>query len=153
MNINEIQLITSGLTNNNFVTLKINITLFNDGSKKGFASYNKYVKKNVDEKYGVYIFFDPKKQTVIYIGMSGKLEKNSQPGKQTLVGRLTDATRKDKKATKKWVFEIMKKNKIEELLIYVFYANPNIPAAYIEALLLFAFFKKNNIIPSENSEF
>ena len=152
MNINEIVHITSGLTKNKFETLKIDLTLFENGSKKGFEKYNKYIKENVNKEYGVYIFFDNQKNTPIYIGMAGKLNRNSQPGDQTLDERLTNATRKDT-PTKKWVFDLMKEHNIEQLFIYVFYANPNIPAAYIEAILLFEFYKKYKIIPIENSEF
>lgn len=157
MNINKIQLITSVLTNSNFVTLKIDIKLFDDGSKKGFANFNEYIRANVNKEFGVYVFFGPEKEIPIYIGMAGKLDKNSQPN-QTLDERLTAARYKNKVTdkwimTNQWVFEIMKENKIQELFIYVFYANPNIPAAYIEAILLFEFYKKYNIIPSQNSEF
>jgi hypothetical protein len=157
MNLEQIKKTVSGLTNDKFVTLKIDISLFDDGSKKGYKSYNKYIKENVDKKYGVYIFFNPIKQTAIYIGMAGKLNKNSQP-KQTLDERLTAHRYQNKVTneninTNKWVFEIMKEHEIEELFIYVFYVNPKIPSAYIEALLLYNFYKIHEIIPIENSEF
>lgn len=73
MNINEIQKIVSGLTEDEFETLKIEQNLFHKDT--GLSDFNKYVRSNVKSKNGVYILFDPVEIKPIYIGMAASAHR------------------------------------------------------------------------------
>ena len=156
MNINEIQKIVSGLTEDEFETLKIEQNLFHKAT--GLSDFNKYVRSNVKSKNGVYILFDPVEIKPIYIGMAGRIRKDGNSKDHPLSKRLT-APRYQDKQTKKWIqtnqyiHNCMQKNSMSVLYIYVFYTLPKVPPAYLESLLMFEFYSKYNVLPSENNEF
>lgn len=155
MNIEQIKKAVSELTEKEFVTLKIDLPLVSSSD-----TYNKHIENNVKRRFGVYIFFDPEKQTPIYIGLAGKLDKNGQPPKtQTLMERLSIAprynnvTKKTDLPSNEWVNKMMGGNSLKYLFLYVFYAKIDVPSAYIEATLLYHYYRKYKNIPIENKEF
>jgi hypothetical protein len=156
MNINEIQKLTIGLIEEKFETLQIEKDLFKKST--GLSDFNKHIRDNVKSKNGVYILFDPVKQKPIYIGMAGRIRNDGNSKDHPLNKRLT-APRYQDKQTKKWIqtnqyiCDCMEKNSINKLLIYVFYTLPKVPPAYLESLLIYKFYSKYNMLPSENNEF
>lgn len=128
-------------------------------AENGRANYNQIINKNVKPKsFGIYIWVNPKNEKIIYIGMAGKIKNEGICCEHHLQKRLT-ATRGKDKITKRdiltndYVKYNMEKENIDKLDFYIYYTKTGEPASYVEALLLYKYFKKNNQLPLLNNAF
>ena len=55
--------------------------------------------------------------------------------------------------TNDYVSEVMTQNEIDSLDIFIMYSKKDEPPAYIEALILYKYYKKNNRLPLLNKTF
>ena len=90
--------------------------------------------------------------------MAGKIKTDGTLRNHTLRNRLI-ATRGKDKITKKDIqtndhlHDFMQKSNINSLNFYIFYSKPQEPPSYIEALMLYKFYKKNIKLPILNYSF
>ena len=137
------------------VNFRIERSLFD--TESGREDFNRTIRKNVDKKCGVYIWIDETTQEIVYIGMAGKIKTNGMLGNHTIQDRLIASRGKDKEnkdiQTNDFVRDLMTINNINTLTFYVMYSKTGEPPAYIEALLLYKFYKANNVLPRFNSSF
>ncbi len=121
-------------------------------------NYNSFIKENVAKKPGVYIWFDTKNQEVIYIGMAGKIKTSGQLTNHPISKRL-QATRSKDVATKKdittnrYIAAILEIFEVQEIKFHILPCKENEPAAYIESILLYNYFKKNGVLPILNNAY
>lgn len=141
-------------------------SLFSINSNRIFLnSYNTYIRSNVDKKFGVYIFENPKTKELIYIGMAGKIDTDGSLGDHNLQNRLcaprgvkdsiqlTASGKKKDIPTGLFLANIIEVYEIPELNIYTFSAGDKIVPAYIEAICLNEFYIHNNCLPRLNAKF
>jgi hypothetical protein len=128
--------------------------LFNE---KGM--YNQFVTENIlINKLGCYIFSNILNSEVLYVGMAGKIKTNGSFSQHSIEKRLKATRTKDTITKKdistedylKYLFQVLELN---ELKISVLYTKPTIPSGYLEALLLFDFYKKYSVLPLLNNAF
>lgn len=156
MDIKQIDLILS-----TYIDSKKCFTIKKDifASSQGRKNYNKIVKLNVDQKlYGIYLWINTANKEVIYIGMAGKIKNNGSISGHTLCDRLKASRKFDKEKkkdilTNDYIRNLMEENQIESLDFIVYYAKAGEPASYLEALLLYHYFKCNNKLPLLNKTF
>lgn len=90
--------------------------------------------------------------------MAGKIKTDGTLGDHSVQNRLL-ASRGKNKSTKKDIQtndydnDFMSKNNIETLNFYILYSKTEEPPAYIEALLLYKYYNKNNRLPKLNNSF
>lgn len=124
----------------------------------GREIFNKKIREKVDKKFGVYIWVDTASNEVVYIGMAGKIKTDGTLGDHSIQNRLLASRGKDK-STKKdiqtndYVRDFMLTNNIETLNFYIMYSKTEEPPAFVEALLLYNYYKKNNRLPKLNNSF
>ncbi len=124
----------------------------------GREVFNKKVRQNVEKRFGVYIWLNTTTNEIVYIGMAGKVKTDGTLGDHSVQKRLLASRGKDK-ATKKdvqtndYVHKYMVENDVESLDFYVMYSKTGEPPAYIEALLLYKYYKKNKRLPKLNNSF
>ena len=121
-------------------------------------TFNNIIRNNVANKFGAYVWVDKDTNEIVYIGMAGRIKANGTIGKHTIQNRLL-ASRGKNKLTKKdiqtneYVQDFMINDNIETLKFYIIYSKNAIPPAFIEAILLYEFYKKNNRLPKLNNSF
>ena len=124
----------------------------------GREVFNEKIRKNVEKRFGVYIWLDKATNEIVYIGMAGKIKTDGTLGDHSVQNRLLASRGKDK-ITKKdiqtndYVRDFMFNNDVESLDFYVMYSKTGEPPAYLEALLLYRYYKKNNRLPKLNNPF
>ncbi len=124
----------------------------------GRKMFNKEIRKSVENKFGVYIWLNNATNEIVYIGMAGKIKTDGTPGDHSVQNRLL-ASRGKNKFTKKdiqtndYVRNYMIDNNVEKLDFYVMYSKTGEPPAFIEALLLYKYYKKNKRLPKLNNSF
>lgn len=121
-------------------------------------NYNKYIKENVQQKPGVYIWFNRKDDEIIYIGMAGKIKTdgtltNHPIDKRLKASRCKDIETKKDVGTNRYMEAILNLFHIDELEIYILPCKVNEPAAHIESILLYNFYKNHNILPILNNAY
>jgi hypothetical protein len=127
-------------------------------TENGRKMFNKEIRKNVEKKFGVYFWLNTATNEIVYIGMAGKIKTDGTPGAHSVQNRLL-ASRGKNKATKKdiqtndYVRNYMIDNNVEKLDFYIMYSKTGEPPAFIEALLLYKYYKKNNKLPKLNNSF
>lgn len=136
--------------------LSIEWSLFE--KENGRKLYNKLIRENVADKFGVYIWCNSKTDKIYYIGMAGKVKTNGSLSNHFLNKRLVAPRGKDKETkkdiqTNDFVKEFMKVNSIEVLDFYIAYLKDDMPPAYIEAVLLYEYFKEKKCLPELNKSF
>jgi hypothetical protein len=124
----------------------------------GREVFNEKIRQNVEKKFGVYIWLDTTTNEIVYIGMAGKVKTDGTPNdhsvqKRLLVSRGKDKVTKKDIQTNDYVHNYMVENDVESLDFYVMFSKPGEPPAYLEALLLYKYFKKNNRLPKLNKSF
>lgn len=124
----------------------------------GRKIFNKTIREKVDKKFGIYVWVNNSTNEIIYIGMAGRIKKDGKLGKHSIQNRLLASRRKDKTnkkyiQTNDYVCDFMKKNIVEAMIFYIMYSKTEEPPAYLEALLLYNYFKKNNRLPELNYSF
>jgi hypothetical protein len=130
------------------------IFLTPDGSKE----FNKTIRTNVSSESGVYIISNKENTVIFYIGMAGRLRKDGLKKNHTLQKRLTasrgrDALTKKDILTNDWIRNFLFEHKIQSLNFHILYTKTEEPAAYVEALLMYRYYKHFKQIPMLNSEF
>lgn len=124
----------------------------------GREKFNQTIRKNVKAKFGVYVWVDKKTAEILYIGMAGKIKTDGSLGDHSIQNRLLASRGKDKVSkkdiqTNDYVSNLMTQNEIDSLDIFIMYSKKDEPPAYIEALLLYKYYKKNNKLPRLNNSF
>ncbi len=90
--------------------------------------------------------------------MAGKIKTDGTLGDHSLQKRLLASRGKDKETkkdiqTNDFVKNIMRENEINSLEIFIMYSKTNEPPAYLEALLLYKYYKANKNLPKLNNSF
>jgi len=124
----------------------------------GREKLNQTIRQNVKTKFGVYVWVNKKTAEILYIGMAGKVKTDGSLGDHSIQKRLLASRGKDKVSkkdiqTNDYVSEFMTQNEIDSLDIFIMYSKKDEPPAYIEALLLYKYYKKNNKLPRLNNSF
>jgi hypothetical protein len=133
--------------------LQINESLFTPKN-----IYNSFIQKNVVEKPGVYIWYDNKNKEVIYVGMAGKIKTSGQLTNHPISQRLQAPRIKDKTTgkeitTKNYIPAILELLDLTEIEFYILPCKENEPAAFIEAMLLYNYFKQHGVLPLLNNAY
>jgi hypothetical protein len=133
--------------------LIINQELFNPIEK-----YNKFIRENVDAKPGVYIWYDHLNHEVLYIGMAGKIKTNGELTNHPISERLqayrcADKVTKSSITTNKYVCEALKVLNISEIKFFTLVAKQDEPAAFIESVLMYHYYKLHKVLPILNNAF
>ena len=120
--------------------------------------YNEFIRKNVSQKPGVYIWYDAKNQEVLYIGMAGKIKTNGEltnhPISQRLQApRIKDFETKKDITTNRYIPAVLELFGLEEIEFHIFPCKENEPAAYVESILLYNYFKAHGVLPILNNAF
>lgn len=148
--------ILDGFSSNPILKLSIECSLFK--KVNGRKLYNNLIRENVQNKFGVYLWCNPEIDEIYYIGMAGKIKKDGTLSNHSLQKRLIASRGKDK-LTKKdiqtndFVKKFMKENKIKYLDFYIAYSKEDVPPAYVEAVLLYEYYKENKCLPKLNNSF
>lgn len=121
-------------------------------------NYNAFIKKNVADKPGVYIWYDSKNQEVIYIGMAGKIKTNgtltNHPISERLqASRSIDITTEKHITTNKYIPAVLEIFEVHEIEFHILPCKENEPAAYVESILLYNYFKSHGVLPILNNAF
>jgi len=163
--------------------LKKNIEEFIEGSHSLFISnelssekkefkkkYNSLIKKEVNDKSGVYIWENPDTKEIIYIGMAGRINNKGELKSHSLVKRLQASRGKNNKGkyvqTNSFIFGLLNDPKklfmktvdeklkpIREIKINIYYSKQNIPSTYLESILLYQYFIRCKKLPILNNSF
>lgn len=120
--------------------------------------YNEFIRKNVSQKPGVYIWYDAKNQEVLYIGMAGKIKTNGEltnhPISQRLQApRIKDFETKKDITTNRYIPAVLELFGLEEIEFHILPCKENEPAAYVESILLYNYFKAHGVLPILNNAF
>ncbi|MCF1715983.1 hypothetical protein L0U88_15185 [Flavihumibacter sp. RY-1] len=138
------------------VNFQIEKTIFDQDN--GRELYNQTIREKVGRKHGVYIWIDKETGEIVYIGMAGKIKTDGTLGDHSIQNRLLASRGKDK-VTKKdlqtndYIKGLMAEHRIRTLDFYIIYSKQDEPPAYIEALLLYKYYKENRRLPKFNSSF
>ena len=123
------------------------------------GEYNKLIREKIaSNKLGCYIISTPDNEEVLYIGMAGKLKTNGEYSNHSIASRLQAPRTKDYATKKeinteeylKYLLDVIEKDKLR---ISVLFVKNDVPSGYLEALLLFQFYKKHNVLPLLNNAF
>ena len=156
MTIQEIKEIISPYIDEPIIDFEIEKHIFSENN--GREIFNETIRDNVDKKFGVYVWVDTATNEIVYIGMAGKIKADGTLGDHSIQNRLLASRGKDK-CTKKdiqtndYVRDFMINNNIETLNFYIMYSKTDEPPAYVEALLLYKYYKRNNRLPKLNNSF
>jgi hypothetical protein len=157
MQIEEIkELVKELIEEENISKFEINKEIFKN--ELGREEFNKTIRIKVEKKLGVYIWVNSENNNIVYIGMAGKLKNNGKFVNHSIQERLL-ATRGKDKLTKKdiqtndYVRSKMEKHNIKKIDFHIMYSIIDEPPAYIEALLLYKYYKKNKCLPLLNTSF
>lgn len=136
--------------------LSIEWSLFE--KENGRKMYNKLIRANVADKFGVYIWCNSLNNEIYYIGMAGKIKTDGTLSNHSLRKRLLASRGRDQKTkkdfqTNDFVKKFMKENKIKSLDFYIAYSTGDVPPAYVEAVLLYEYYKENRCLPRLNNSF
>lgn len=121
-------------------------------------NYNAFIKENVQQKPGVYIWYDKKNKEVLYIGMAGKIKTNGKLtnhpiSKRLQAPRCKDVFTKKDVSTNKYIAAIFEVFEVNEVEFHILTCKENEPAAYIESILLYKYFKDQKVLPILNNAF
>ena len=142
-----------------FLNEKIKHIEIDKQSFENKGEYNKIIRENIDSnKLGCYIISTPDNEEILYIGMAGKLKTNGEYSNHSVSSRLQAPRTKDRATKKdvnteeylKYLLNVINK---EKLRITVLFVKSNIPSGYLEAILLYEFYKKYGILPLLNNAF
>jgi hypothetical protein len=150
MNIRQLITFLKPITNRNH---QFEIQLVEMNKQKGSSYYREVINLNVDSKYGVYVIYNPLNNKIVYIGKSGTIKNDGTFEDQNLNGRLLAS--RGNTTSHKYFTSKMNQYNFKALNFYVFYTKKANPPAYIEALSLHQYFKRNSYksLPMFNQEF
>jgi hypothetical protein len=125
MNIQEIKDFILPFIEGPIVNFEIEKTVFDDidGRKK----FNEIIRKEVEAKYGVYIWVNKKTTEILYIGMAGRIKTDGSWGYHSIQNRLLASRGKDKISrkdiqTNDYINSFMTQNEIDLLDIFIMYS-------------------------------
>lgn len=156
MKLDEVKDIIKEFMDEPIVNFQIEKNIFDQDI--GRKLYNQAIREKVGRKHGVYIWIDKDTEEIVYIGMAGKIKTGGTLGDHSIQNRLLASRGKDK-VTKKdiqtndYIKGLMSDHKIKTLDFYIIYSKQEEPPAYIEALLLYKYYKQNKRLPKFNSSF
>lgn len=156
MTIEEIKNVIKPYIDEPTIHFNIEKQIFSDDS--GREIFNEKIRQNVEKEFGVYIWLNTSTNEIVYIGMAGKIKTDGSLSNHSLQKRLLASRGRDK-STKKdiqtndYIRNYMIENDVESLDFYIIYSKNGEPPAYIEALLLYNYYKKNNQLPQLNNSF
>lgn len=124
----------------------------------GRKQFNRIIRENVQDKFGVYIWCNSQNNEIYYIGMAGKIKTDGTLSNHSLRKRLLASRGRDKETkkdiqTNDFVKKFMKENKIKSLDFYIAYSKEDVPPKYVEAILLYEYFKGNKCLTKLNNSF
>jgi len=156
MNIDELKEIILAYIDEPIINFEIEKHIF--AEINGREKFNQTIRENVDTKFGVYVWVDKATGEIVYIGMAGKIKTDGTLGDHSIQNRLVASRGKDKISkkdiqTNDYVNAFMTNNSIDSLNFFVMYSKQDEPPAYIEALLLYKYYKKNGNLPKLNNSF
>jgi len=156
MNIDELKEIILAYIDEPIINFEIEKHIF--AEINGREKFNQTIRENVDTKFGVYVWVDKATGEIVYIGMAGKIKTDGTLGDHSIQNRLVASRGKDKISkkdiqTNDYVNTFMTNNSIDSLNFFVMYSKQDEPPAYIEALLLYKYYKKNGNLPKLNNSF
>ncbi len=156
MTIDTIQEIIRTYVSLPLVSFDIDRNIFN--LENGRKRYNEIINENVENQVGIYVWTDDMTSEVYYIGMAGKINSDGSVVNHSLNERLKASRCKDNETkkdvqTNDYVKKFMFENNIARLKFYVMYTMPGEPPSYIEALLLYKYYKQNGRLPLLNNSF
>jgi hypothetical protein len=156
MTIEEIKEVIAPFIEESIINFEIEKQIFSENN--GREAYNKKIRDKVDKKYGVYVWVDAATNEIVYIGMAGKIKSDGTLGDHSVQNRLLASRGKDKISNKDiltndYVHNFMINNNIDTLNFYIMYSKADEPPAFVEALLLYKYYKKNKKLPRLNSSF
>ena len=156
MNIDELKEIILAYIDEPIINFEIEKHIF--AEINGREKFNQTIRENVDTKFGVYVWVDKATGEIVYIGMAGKIKTDGTLGDHSIQNRLLASRGKDKISkkdiqTNDYVNTFMTNNSIDSLNFFVMYSKQDEPPAYIEALLLYKYYKKNGNLPKLNNSF
>ena len=144
MNIDELKNIILPYIEEPIVNFEIKRQIFIEIN--GRKIYNQIIRDRVDKRFGIYVWVDKTKSEVVYIGMAGKIKTNGSIGSHSVQQRLL-ASRDIDKVSEKDI------QTIDSLEFFIMYSKKDEPPAYLEALLLYKYYKKNKKLPKLNNSF
>ena len=156
MKLNDAKEIIKEFVDEPIVNFQIGESIFDQDI--GRELYNQTIRQKVGRKHGVYIWIDKETEEIVYIGMAGKIKTDGTLGDHSIQNRLLASRGKDK-VTKKdvqtndYIKGLMTEHNIKTLDFYIIYSKQDEPPAYIEALLLYKYYKQNRRLPKFNSSF
>lgn len=156
MKIDDIKQLVEPYIDKQLTHFQINKQMFSN--ENGRKIFNRIIRENVEKRFGVYIWVANSTNEVIYIGKAGKINQVGKFGSHSVQNRLIASRGKDK-ITKKdiqtndYIRNFMITNEVEVLDFYIMYSKDREPPAYIEALLLYNFYKTHNRLPILNNSF
>lgn len=156
MTIREILLLTQDYIFNQPTPVQIHREIFEHDY--GLRSYNQIIRENIENYPGVYIWENAETNEIIYVGMAGKVKQNGEYTNHYIQNRLMASRGKDpisKKdiQTNKFIKNLLNEKNIACLNIYPLYVNDNLLPGYVEAVIINAFYQRNNCLPNLNSHF
>jgi len=156
MKLDDVKDIIKEFTDEPIVNFQIEKSIFDQDT--GRKLYNQTIRQKVGIKHGVYIWIDKGTEEIVYIGMAGKIKNDGTLGDHSIQDRLLASRGKDKHTktdiqTNDYIKELMVKNNIKTLGFYIIYSKQEEPPAYIEALLLYKYYKQNKRLPKFNNSF
>lgn len=156
MKIDEIKEVILPYIDEPIINFEIEKQIFSE--LNGREKFNQTIREKVDTKFGVYIWVDKSSEEIVYIGMAGKIKTDGTLGDHSIKNRLLASRGRDK-ATKKdiqtndYISAFMTNNNIDSLNFFILYSKQGEPPAYIEALMLYNYYKKNKKLPRLNNSF
>ena len=126
--------------------------------QNGRKLYNNLIREQVSDNAGIYIWVNSKTDSIVYIGMAGKIKNDGSLADHSVQNRLLASRGKDK-VTKKdiqtndFVSNYMEINGVACLDFYILYSKNDEPASYVEALALYNYFKTYRKLPELNNSF
>jgi hypothetical protein len=156
MTIEEITGLIENYIETPIVNFQIKKELFTTGN--GRKNFNQIIRNNIAAKFGVYVWVDKLTTEIVYIGMAGKIKTDGSTGDHNIQKRLLASRGKDKTSkkdiqTNDYINDFMRKYKIDTLDFFVMYSKKDEPPAYVEALLLYKYYKKKKKLPRLNNSF
>lgn len=156
MIITEVEKLIGYYTDSNKkITISKNIFSSDNGRK----IYNNIINKNICKNcFGIYVWVNSLTSEIVYIGMAGKIKTDGSIGDHSLRKRLKASRGKNKETrkdilTNDFIKNFMLKNNIDNLDFYIYYTKSDEAPSYLEAILIYKYFKHHKKLPVLNISF
>lgn len=156
MKVNQLLEKIKNYVKGSIVSFSIDDKLFQkaDGRKR----FNNLIRENVQDMFGVYIWCNLQADEIYYIGMAGKVRTNGTLSNHSLQKRLLASRGKDKLSkkdiqTNDFIKIFMEENNVKSIDFIVLYLNDGVLPTYLEAVLLYEYYKVKSCLPKLNNSF